>query len=138
MYQFAALIGTNPKTIYRWKNDFGMNMVIRERILSPLLEHQRDVIDALIESATNPDARNYSDRKLFLEITEIYVPGKALVEKIRSDEPGYFESKTDGELERMLLEESNLLSDEERSDEFEDNDAQEHVSRRPPRKRRKG
>ena len=81
-----------------------MNMVIRERMLAPLIDHQRDVIDALIESATNSDAKNYSDRKMFLEITQIYVPGKALLDKIRSDEPGFIANKTDEELERIISE----------------------------------
>ena len=28
LYQFAELIGANRKTIYRWKEDFSMNMII--------------------------------------------------------------------------------------------------------------
>ncbi len=138
LYQFAELIGANRKTIYRWKEDFAMNMIIRERILSPLLDHRRDVIDALVESATNPDARNYSDRKMFLEITEIYVPGKVLLDQVRGEGPGFIENKSDEELEKIILNESNRLPDEERSDELVDSDAGGHVLRRPARKRRRG
>lgn len=39
-----------------------------------LFEHRRDVFNALVTSASNPNHKNHTDRKLFLEMTGDYTP----------------------------------------------------------------
>ena len=110
LYEFSGMIRVHRRSIALWvKNDFAMNMVIRERMMAPLIDHQRDVVDALVESAENPSPRHFQDRRLFLEIAGIYVPGKALFEKMRRKEPGIFANLTDEELEELILESTHEL-----------------------------
>ncbi len=41
---------------------------------APLLRHRRDILDALIVSATDPDPKSHPDRKLALEMLGDYKP----------------------------------------------------------------
>lgn len=43
---------------------------------APLLRHRRDIFDALATSASDPDPKSHSDRKLALELMGDYRPGQ--------------------------------------------------------------
>lgn len=84
--ELASTLGlTSTRTIHKWReNNPAINEVIATLQAGPLMEHFRDVIDALAESARNPDHRNNPDRKLYLEVTGHYVP-HAKVDVSRGD-----------------------------------------------------
>jgi hypothetical protein len=66
---------TGPRTIYTWrKKNKSIDEVVSLMQAAPLLEHRRDVIQALIMAASDPDHRSNPDRKLLLEMTGDYVP----------------------------------------------------------------
>jgi len=65
----------SDRVISRWKNDQPeIGARIEQMQVAPLMEHTRDVIEALIAVARRPDPSAHQDRKLFLEITKIYQP----------------------------------------------------------------
>lgn len=75
----------SDRVIYQWRRK---NPAIMEVIAlmqsAPLFEHRRDVIQALIASASDPDHRSNPDRKLFLELTGDYTP-RQMVDMQRTD-----------------------------------------------------
>lgn len=79
--ELVSLLGLSSSgTIRNWRrNDPG----IIERIASVpaelLLEHVADVLDALTVVASDPDPKAHQDRKLFLELTKVYIPRGGLV-----------------------------------------------------------
>jgi hypothetical protein len=48
-----------------------------------MLKHRADVIEALINSAADPDYKSHQDRKLFLEITGDYISSSKLDAALR-------------------------------------------------------
>jgi len=48
-----------------------------------LFEHRRDVLNALITSASTPDHLNHQDRKLFLEMTGDYTPKQEIERRMK-------------------------------------------------------
>lgn len=70
---------TNDRTIREWKLK---RPEIQERIVlltgEALMRHRGEVLDALVQVASTPDAKAYSDRRLFLEMTGDYKPGQRL------------------------------------------------------------
>lgn len=63
----------SDRTIRRWRES---EPAMRERIAAlqaaPLLKHRRDIYDALVEAAVDPDPKNHQDRKLALELLGDY------------------------------------------------------------------
>lgn len=96
---------TSDRQIGTWRKK---NPVIDETVgllqAAPLLAHRRDIYDALVESATNPDYKGHQDRKLALELLGDYVPRKDL--KLSGSVAGRGVSeKSDDELRALLGEE---------------------------------
>lgn len=66
---------TGPRVIYTWrKKNKAIDEVISLMQAAPLLEHRRDVIQALIMAASDPNHRSNPDRKLLFEMTGDYIP----------------------------------------------------------------
>ena len=65
----------SPRVIYTWrKKNPAIDEIISVMQTEPLYEHRRDVIEALITVASDPDYKGHSDRKLFFEMIGDYVP----------------------------------------------------------------
>jgi len=60
-------------TEWRRKNP-AIDELVGDLQAAPLLAHRADVIEALIQSASNHNYKNHQDRKLFLEMTNDYRP----------------------------------------------------------------
>jgi hypothetical protein len=64
---------TSDRVVHTWR---AKNPAIDEMIAvmqaAPLMQHRRDVLDALATSATTADYKHNPDRKLFLELTGDY------------------------------------------------------------------
>lgn len=76
----------NDRTIRKWrKNDPGIDDAVAMAQAAPLLRHRRDIYDALVESATNPDSKNHQDRKLALMMLGDYVPNQKLEADVTGD-----------------------------------------------------
>ncbi len=77
----------SDRAIRRWR---ASRPDIDERVqrlqVEPLMRHRRDVIVALVTSASDPDPKSHPDRKLFLEMTGDYQPkGQVQAEVVVSD-----------------------------------------------------
>jgi hypothetical protein len=73
------VLGCSVRAIWKWEQKSyadlpGVPDAIAWVQASPLLRHRRDVYEALIAVATQPDAKGHNDRKLFLEMTGDYRP----------------------------------------------------------------
>lgn len=69
---------SSDRVISKWRaKDPSIEDDIAYLQAAPLLRHRRDIFDALLESATNPDAKNHPDRKLALEMLGDYRPKQA-------------------------------------------------------------
>ncbi len=65
----------SPRVIYTWrKKNPAIDEIISVMQTEPLYEHRRDVIEALIAVASDPDYKGHSDRRLFFEMIGDYVP----------------------------------------------------------------
>lgn len=74
---------TSPRAVHMWREkNPTIDAVVSMMQAQPMLEHRRDVIEALIKSATGGDYKSHSDRKLFLEMTGDYVPRVKIDERI--------------------------------------------------------
>ena len=78
--ELASLLGLkDDRTIRQWRaKDKRIEATIKERQAGPLWAHRRDIFEALVRSASTPDAANFSDRKLALEMMGDYVPKSRL------------------------------------------------------------
>jgi hypothetical protein len=71
---------------------------------APLMAHRRDVLDALIDSATNPDYKGHQDRKLYLEMVGDYVPkSKVQVERGEVEDLSDYSDEELAQLSRGLV-----------------------------------
>ena len=78
---------TSDRQISKWRK---LNPAIDEMIgimqSIPLLDHRRDMFEALIASASNPSSKGAQDRKTALSMTGDYVPRqKVEVERAKVD-----------------------------------------------------
>ncbi len=65
----------SPRVIYTWrKRNPTIDEVVSVMQTAPLYEHRRDVIEALIKVAKDPDYKAHKDRKLFFEMLGDYTP----------------------------------------------------------------
>jgi hypothetical protein len=73
---------TSARQIGTWREK---NPVIGEAIAllqaAPLYEHRADVLEALVDSASNPDYKHHGDRELYLRMIGDYVPSIKVEEK---------------------------------------------------------
>ena len=69
--ELAALMGLkSDRTIRKWFEDRPeLEELVAAFQAGPLLKHRRDVMEALVESASVPEAAHSSDRKLFFQLT---------------------------------------------------------------------
>lgn len=69
----------SDRVIRKWKTDHPeMDDEIVSMQAAPLLRHRRDVYQALVTSATDPDPKSHQDRKLALELMGDYKPKQEL------------------------------------------------------------
>lgn len=70
---------TTPRSIYNWRRKYpAIDATIAMLQAAPLWEHRRDVIEAMVAVATDPDYKSFNDRKLFLEMVGDYTPRSRL------------------------------------------------------------
>jgi hypothetical protein len=66
---------TGPRQIHHWREtNPAIDEVVATLQAAPLMEHRRDVFEALSKAASDPDHRNNPDRKLYFEMTNDYLP----------------------------------------------------------------
>lgn len=71
----ACLGLSSDRVIRKWRaNEPGIEERVVRMQAEPLMAHRRDVIEALVSVASDPDPRSHPDRKLFLELTGDYTP----------------------------------------------------------------
>jgi hypothetical protein len=70
----------SPRVIYTWrKKNPTIDEVVSVMQTAPLFAHRRDVIEALIAVAADPDYKGHADRKLFCEMLGDYTPRQQVV-----------------------------------------------------------
>lgn len=112
----TAVLGlTSPRTIYHWRRKYAtIDSVVAMLQAAPLLEHRRDVLDALVEVASKADYKGFNDRKLFLELIGDYVPKSEI--KARLGRVKDLSELSDEELDR-LADPDHYLGDNNEGDE---------------------
>jgi hypothetical protein len=92
---------TGPRQIHHWREtNPAIDEVVATLQAAPLMEHRRDVFDALAAAASNPDHRNNPDRRLYAEMIGAYVPrSKVEVERGNFDD---LSGIPEDELDRMM------------------------------------
>lgn len=105
---------TSDRVIGTWRSK---NPAVDERIAllqaAPLLQHRRDIYDALIASASDPSYRSHQDRKLALEMLGDYV-SRSRLDVHKPGEPEDLSELSDAELD--LLAKRLLKPGEEQAD----------------------
>lgn len=68
-------LGVTARTLRNWRNaDVSIDATVKAFQAAPLLAHRRDIFDALVAVAKDPDPKAHSDRKLALEMLGDYKP----------------------------------------------------------------
>lgn len=66
---------SSTRSVYTWRRKYPtIDQTVAMLQAAPLWEHRRDVLDALVDMAARPDYKSFNDRRLFLEMTGLYVP----------------------------------------------------------------
>lgn len=92
---------TSDRVIGTWrKKNQAIDDVITILQAAPLMQHRADVFSALATSASDPDHRSNPDRRLFLELTNDYVPHSKL-DLRRDGEIEDLSQMSEEELERL-------------------------------------
>ncbi len=95
---------TSDRVIAKWrKQQPEIDQEVARMQAAPLLRHRRDILDALIVSATDPDPKSHPDRKLALEMLGDYKP-RQINQMEGGDRPIEISSVpklTDDELQRI-------------------------------------
>lgn len=66
---------TSDRVIRKWRDKQpAIDDAVAEVAAAPLLRHRRDIYNALITCATDPDPKSHQDRKLALELLGDYKP----------------------------------------------------------------
>jgi len=100
----------SPRSIYTWRKKHpSIDATISVLQVIPLQAHRRDVIEALVQVATDPDYKGHQDRKLFFEMTGDWIPKSqlGLGEALGDDVVG---AMSEAELRRWLGEESEIAT----------------------------
>jgi len=75
---------TSPRQVYVWlEKNPGIKEAIAMLQAASLWEHRRDVFDALVKVASEPDYKGHADRRLFFEMVGDYVPRSRLDARVR-------------------------------------------------------
>lgn len=91
---------TSDRVIATWrKKNRAIDEVITILQAAPLMAHRADVFTALAKSASDPDHRSNPDRKLFLELTNDYIPRSKV--DLRRDDVEDLSQLSEEELERL-------------------------------------
>jgi len=93
----------SPRVIYTWrKKNATIDEVISVMQTAPLYEHRRDVIEALITVAADPDYKAHKDRKLFFEMIGDYTPRKQVDVSDQRAKPNDLSQMSDEELRKRV------------------------------------
>lgn len=93
---------TSDRNICEWRrNNPAIDEMIGIMQSAPLLDHRRDVFEALIESASDPSFHGAQDRKTLLTMTGDYVPHAVVEDKREKADPV---DLPDAELDKRLKE----------------------------------
>jgi len=93
---------TTPRVVYTWRQKYAsINTTISMMQSAPLWEHRRDVIEALVKMAKDPDYKAFNDRKLYLEMVGDYTP-KSKLELGKAGKGDGLEEMSDDELRGWL------------------------------------
>ena len=100
--KLAELLGlTSPRAIHNWRNKYpSIDAIVSLEQAAPLWEHRRDMIDALVASATDRGYKGYHDRKLAFEMMGDYISKSRI--KIEDDRAVKDERSMDDEALRAL------------------------------------
>jgi hypothetical protein len=99
----------SPRVIYTWRKKYpSLDTVVSMIQTESLWEHRRDVMEALVSSASG-DYKGYHDRRLFFEMTGDYTP-KSKLELSGSGKADDIHEKSDAELRRWAGEEDPSLT----------------------------
>lgn len=98
--QVASLLGLHsPRVIYQWRKE---NPVIDETVTlmqaAPLFQHRADVVQALVDAASNGDYKYAPDRRTYFNLTGDLVEGIELRIKPKVDD---LSGLTDEELAQL-------------------------------------
>jgi hypothetical protein len=106
---------TSDRQIATWrKRNRSIDEIITVLQAAPLMAHRADVFQALAISASDKDHRSNPDRKLFLELTNDYVPRQKV--DFRREDVDDLSGMSEAELEKLAkLAVSGSLSPEEGS-----------------------
>jgi len=101
--EFCNLIGISTRGMSeRRRRNPAINVRAAKLTAQRALEHIDGVMNALVESAQNPSYKHHPDRKLFLELANVYTPRQELdlgLQKQSDD----FSHLADDELQRMAM-----------------------------------
>lgn len=72
----VEVLGLRHDTVlWRWRRDNPqIDRTVAKLQAAPLLRHRRDIYEALVTSATDPDPRSHPDRRMALEMLGDYTP----------------------------------------------------------------
>ena len=116
---------TSDRTIRKWRQqDATIDDAIALAQAAPLLKHRRDIYEALVKSATTPDPRNYSDRRLALEMLGDYVPNRKIEAEVSTVEMSLEDWQAHRAANRQQAAEVAAMFDDD-DEEFEDEPASE-------------
>jgi len=91
----------SSRQIHTWRTKYAtIDEMVAMMQAAPLFEHRRDVIEALVKMASEPDYKSFNDRKLFLELVGDYVPRSQL--ELGKASRGDVQEMTDEELRKWL------------------------------------
>lgn len=101
--EFASIVGLNStRAIRNWRmQNKAIDLAVQKLSMSMLLEHAPEVVDALIESASDPGYKHAPDRRVALEMMGMYTPRQRL--GLFEDEPAEadMENLSNEELARL-------------------------------------
>jgi len=104
----------SPRVIYTWrKKNPNIDNVISMMQSAPLYAHRRDVIEALVAVAKDPDYKAHKDRRLFFEMLGDYTPRQDVnVNDKSAANKNDLSTKSEEELRKM----ASMLEDSEAPD----------------------
>jgi len=105
---------TSARQVYAWRRK---NPAIDEMVamlqVAPLWEHRRDVFDALVQVASEPDYKGHADRKLFFEMLGDYIPRARLDTRRGELDEDDLAAMSDEELRTLAAVAKKMLDQEE-------------------------
>lgn len=91
---------SSDRAVGNWRKKYStIDAVVATLQAAPLIDHRRDIFEALAESAADPDHRHNPDRKLALEMTGDFVPHMTVEDKRKAGNAGDLSALSDADLE---------------------------------------